>query len=259
MRRHGAVLLRCCGQCFCGTLVALSACVPAPSTLRGTSVPPIAHLSASFHSSSRAGHSHRRGRDRLRVPAPCTPCSSLTLPPIRTDSRPPNAPLRPFYPSAQAILQGLRSPDDEAAQLTALSELNELLSISSEDNLAGFPVESVVPLLVGQGQDRPPPPAACSTRAAGPGSPCQALIRFVCLPTHAVQMPPTAHCFANLVAACRCILSLRHLQPCVHVPHKAQCVAELPRVRLTATHPAAPSPAVYVPCPYLCCTLHMVP
>lgn len=45
-------------------------------------------------------------------------------------------------------MTGLRQMDDEVAQLSALSELNELLSISTEDNLATFPIESMVPLLV---------------------------------------------------------------------------------------------------------------
>lgn len=48
----------------------------------------------------------------------------------------------------QAIMQGLRQVEDEVAQLSALSELNDLLSISSEDNVAAFPTESMVPLLV---------------------------------------------------------------------------------------------------------------
>ncbi|GIL61901.1 hypothetical protein Vafri_16276, partial [Volvox africanus] len=48
----------------------------------------------------------------------------------------------------KAIMQGLRQTEDEGAQLSSLSELNELLSISSEDNLAAFPTESMVPLLI---------------------------------------------------------------------------------------------------------------
>ncbi|KXZ47851.1 hypothetical protein GPECTOR_32g463 [Gonium pectorale] len=48
----------------------------------------------------------------------------------------------------KAIMQGLRQMDDEGSQLSALSELNELLSISTEDNLAAFPTESMVPLLI---------------------------------------------------------------------------------------------------------------
>ncbi|KAG2450258.1 hypothetical protein HYH02_004769 [Chlamydomonas schloesseri] len=48
----------------------------------------------------------------------------------------------------KAIMTGLRQMDDEVAQLSALSELNELLSISTEDNLATFPIESMVPLLI---------------------------------------------------------------------------------------------------------------
>jgi hypothetical protein len=45
-------------------------------------------------------------------------------------------------------LQGLRASEDEGSQLSALAELNELLSIGSEDSLASFPVEVAVPLLV---------------------------------------------------------------------------------------------------------------
>ncbi|GIM11450.1 hypothetical protein Vretimale_14948 [Volvox reticuliferus] len=48
----------------------------------------------------------------------------------------------------KAIMQGLRQTEDEGAQLSSLSELNELLSISTEDNLAAFPTESMVPLLI---------------------------------------------------------------------------------------------------------------
>lgn len=50
----------------------------------------------------------------------------------------------------QAILSSLRQADDEVAQLGALTELCEVLSISSEDTLAAFPVESAVPMLVGR-------------------------------------------------------------------------------------------------------------
>jgi len=38
--------------------------------------------------------------------------------------------------------------DDESAQLGALTELCEVLSISSEDTLASFPIESAAPMLV---------------------------------------------------------------------------------------------------------------
>ncbi len=48
----------------------------------------------------------------------------------------------------QSIITGLRQLDDEGQQLASLTELCELLSISTEDALAAFPVESVVPLLV---------------------------------------------------------------------------------------------------------------
>lgn len=48
----------------------------------------------------------------------------------------------------QGIISGLRDLDDETSQLAALSELNEMLSISTEESLVAFPAESVVPLLV---------------------------------------------------------------------------------------------------------------
>lgn len=48
----------------------------------------------------------------------------------------------------KAIVTGLRSFDDESQQLSSLTELCEFLSIASEDALASFPLETVVPLLV---------------------------------------------------------------------------------------------------------------
>ncbi len=39
--------------------------------------------------------------------------------------------------------------EDEGQQLAGLTELCEYLSISTEDTLAAFPTEQVVPLLVG--------------------------------------------------------------------------------------------------------------
>lgn len=48
----------------------------------------------------------------------------------------------------KGIITSLKSAEDEGTQLGALTELCELLSISSEDTLAAFPVESTVPLLV---------------------------------------------------------------------------------------------------------------
>jgi len=51
--------------------------------------------------------------------------------------------------TAQSIISGLRQFEDEGAQLSALTELSELLSISQEESLAAtVPVEQVVPLLV---------------------------------------------------------------------------------------------------------------
>lgn len=48
----------------------------------------------------------------------------------------------------QSIMVGLKQVDDESAQLTSLTDLCEHLSISTEESLATFPVEQVVPLLV---------------------------------------------------------------------------------------------------------------
>ncbi|CAL8468108.1 g7647 [Coccomyxa elongata] len=48
----------------------------------------------------------------------------------------------------KGFLVQLRQDDDEAAQLDALSQLNELLSISNEESLSVFPVEQLVPVLV---------------------------------------------------------------------------------------------------------------
>lgn len=48
----------------------------------------------------------------------------------------------------QNIINGMKQSDDEGAQLSSLTELCELLSISTEESLTTFPVEQVVPLLV---------------------------------------------------------------------------------------------------------------
>jgi E3 ubiquitin-protein ligase TRIP12 len=55
----------------------------------------------------------------------------------------------------QSILVMLKD-EEEMQQLTGLTELCEFLSISTEDTLAAFPTEQVVPLLVGAAS-RPPP------------------------------------------------------------------------------------------------------
>ncbi len=47
----------------------------------------------------------------------------------------------------QEVVAGLRT-DDEMQQLEALSHLCEVLSMSTDDMLAAFPVEQTVPLLV---------------------------------------------------------------------------------------------------------------
>jgi E3 ubiquitin-protein ligase TRIP12 len=51
-------------------------------------------------------------------------------------------------PVLQGIIAGMKQFDDEGAQLSSLSELCELLSISTEESLTTFPIEQVVPLLV---------------------------------------------------------------------------------------------------------------
>jgi E3 ubiquitin-protein ligase TRIP12 len=66
----------------------------------------------------------------------------------------------------QSIMVGLKQADDESAQLTALTDLCEHLSISTEESLATFPVEQVVPLLVR------PAPCLLSTGHVTPGSIC---------------------------------------------------------------------------------------
>jgi hypothetical protein len=56
--------------------------------------------------------------------------------------------LLPPLPAVQTIIQGLKQSDDDTAQLAALSDLCELLSISTEESLVTFPVDQIVPLLV---------------------------------------------------------------------------------------------------------------
>lgn len=53
-----------------------------------------------------------------------------------------------LLPFLQNIISGMKQFEDETAQLSALTELCELLSISTEESLTTFPVEQVVPLLV---------------------------------------------------------------------------------------------------------------
>eukprot|EP00983_Pelagomonas_calceolata_P009759 316571-Pelagomonas_calceolata.AAC.1 len=73
------------------------------------------------------------------------------------------------FATVAAILSSLRQADDESAQVGALTELCEVLSISSEDTLASFPIESSVPMLVGDAY-QPGQRRACTTvlRAACP-------------------------------------------------------------------------------------------
>ena len=51
--------------------------------------------------------------------------------------------------------------EEEMQQLTGLTELCEFLSISTEDTLATFPTEQVVPLLVGAAACLPARLPAC--------------------------------------------------------------------------------------------------
>ena len=48
----------------------------------------------------------------------------------------------------QAIISQLRQDDDPVVQQEALTQLCELLSVSSEEALSMLPVESLVPILV---------------------------------------------------------------------------------------------------------------
>ena len=65
----------------------------------------------------------------------------------------------------QSILVMLKD-EEEMQQLTGLTELCEFLSISTEDTLAAFPTEQVVPLLVG---------AACLPACLPASLPCSLL------------------------------------------------------------------------------------
>ena len=49
----------------------------------------------------------------------------------------------------QALLVQLKQEDDEMSQLDALGQLNELLSISNEESLSMFPLDQLIPTLVG--------------------------------------------------------------------------------------------------------------
>lgn len=105
----------------------------------------------------------------------------------------------------QGILSGLKQVDDEAAQLASLSDLCELLSISTEESLTTFPVEQIVPMLVcAQPQlwvglhvrltcigNRPTHMTACSAAADTVfcGRPCCAVL---------LLLPPPLHTLAPL-------------------------------------------------------------
>ena len=49
----------------------------------------------------------------------------------------------------QGLLVQLKQDDDEMSQLDALGQLNELLSISNEESLSMFPLDQLIPTLVG--------------------------------------------------------------------------------------------------------------
>ena len=49
----------------------------------------------------------------------------------------------------QGLLVQLKQDNDEMSQLDALGQLNELLSISNEESLSMFPLDQLIPTLVG--------------------------------------------------------------------------------------------------------------
>ena len=53
-----------------------------------------------------------------------------------------------LYAYLQGLIVQLKQEDDEMSQLDALSQLNELLSISNEESLSMFPLDHLIPTLV---------------------------------------------------------------------------------------------------------------
>jgi E3 ubiquitin-protein ligase TRIP12 len=103
--------------------------------------------------------------------------------------------LRLSAPSSppQGIINTLKQAEDETSQLSALTDLCELLSISTEDTMAIFPVEQVVPLLVRPrgGSSCVCPPSQAPPWQAGPApSCCSAHSRQPPKPALAPTSPP---------------------------------------------------------------------
>ena len=48
----------------------------------------------------------------------------------------------------QGLIAQLKQEDDEMSQLDALTQMNELLSISNEESLSMFPLDQLIPTLV---------------------------------------------------------------------------------------------------------------
>ena len=53
-----------------------------------------------------------------------------------------------LYACLQGLIVQLKQEDDEMSQLDALTQLNELLSISNEESLSMFPLDHLIPTLV---------------------------------------------------------------------------------------------------------------
>ena len=122
---------------------------------------------------------------------------------VRFVPRPPPAPLPPPAPPRppattplQAIVVQLKD-EDEVGQLAGLTELCEFLSISTEDTLAAFPTEQVVP----PGEAAPPrpggvalwparrpPPLPCTRASPTPHHPAGCCCR--CPSPHPCSAPP---------------------------------------------------------------------
>ena len=93
----------------------------------------------------------------------------------------------------QGLLVQLKQEDDEVSQLDALGQLNELLSISNEESLSMFPLDQLIPTLVG-------------------GMPCSNLLPHPHAAHSHTRMPPgcrSRHKCETQVLCCQRHLSLR--------------------------------------------------
>ena len=105
----------------------------------------------------------------------------------------------------QGFLVQLRQDDDEVVQLEALSQLNELLSISNEESLSVFPVEQLVPVLVRIDPESPAPWSACNPSQAA-DLPLNCLF-MVCRRTSVAKM------LLNMVPSSQCPLAIKSHPP----------------------------------------------